>query len=170
MRPVYFYGAISLDGYLVDTHDDLSWLVTSDLAGQDTYTPFSHKIDTAVMGRITYDVSRELAGSEPLCPGLRQVVLSRTRVGAPYRAGAPAAIVQDLRQEPGAGIWIVGGGGLVRELLEADLIDEWWLQIVPVLLGSGKRLFEPGDYQARLELVDTTPMGELTELHLRRRQ
>ena len=54
-------------------------------------------------------------------------------------------------------------------LLEADLIDEWYVQIAPVLLGTGKRLFEPGEYTTRLQFVDMTQMGELVEIHYQRK-
>ncbi|MCI1893481.1 MAG: dihydrofolate reductase family protein [Lactobacillus sp.] len=169
MRPVYFYGAISLDGYLADEHDDLAWLLSSDLAGQETYSAFERKIDTLVMGRVTYEVSRALAGTTPFYPDKQLVVLSHTHTGAPYQSGDVATVVRDLQAQPGRGIWIVGGGGLVKALLEADLIDEWWVQVVPVLLGHGKRLFEPGDYETRLKLIETTRLGELIELHLGRK-
>lgn len=55
-----------------------------------------------------------------------------------------------------------------KNTIIADLIDEWWIQIAPVLLGNGKRLFEQSDYQTRLELIDITQMKQLTELHFRR--
>ena len=169
MRPVYFYGAISLDGYLADEHDDLAWLLSSDLAGQETYSAFERKIDTLVMGRVTYEVSRALAGTTPFYPDKQLVVLSHTHTGAPYQSGDVATVVRDLQAQPGRGIWIVGGGGLVKALLEADLIDEWWVQVVPVLLGHGKRLFEPGEYTTRLQFVDMTQMGELVEIHYQRK-
>lgn len=167
MRPVYFYGAMSLDGYLADKHDDIQWLLNSNLAGVDTYSAFEHKIDTLVMGRVTYDVSLALAGDAPFYPSLQKVVLSRTRKGAEYRSGDAVQIVRALQREPGKGIWIVGGGALVSELLAAGLISEWWVQIAPVVLGRGKRLFESGDYRSHFELLDTTKMGELAKLHLR---
>ncbi len=73
------------------------------------------------------------------------------------------AFVSALKQEKN--VWVVGGGSLLKPLLEADLIDEWFIQIAPVLLGDGKRLFEAGDYARRLTFVETKQMGELTELH-----
>lgn len=167
MRPVYFYGAMSLDGYLADEHDDLKWLLTSDLGGVETYSAFERKIDTLVMGRVTYDVSCELLGDAPFYPGLKKVILSRTQTGTDYRSGDAVQIVRELQQEPGSGIWIVGGGALVSELLAAGIISEWWIQITPIALGRGKRLFEPGDYRSHFQLIETTRMGQLVELHLR---
>ena len=77
---------------------------------------------------------------------------------------------KNFKKNEGKDIWIVGGGGLFSELIEADLIDEYWIQIAPVLLGKGKRLFEEGNYRQRLKFVETTHMGELTELHFKRKQ
>ena len=47
------------------------------------------------------------------------------------------------------------GGRLVRSLLRAGLIDELRLMVHPVVVGSGKRLFEEGGDQVALELVDS---------------
>jgi dihydrofolate reductase len=50
---------------------------------------------------------------------------------------------------------ISGSGALVRSLLRHSLLDELKLMIHPILVGSGKRLFEEGERQTELELVDS---------------
>jgi len=50
---------------------------------------------------------------------------------------------------------VLGSGTLVRSLLEDDFLDELRLMVHPVVLGRGKRLFEEGSDQKRLELVDS---------------
>ncbi|HET6658672.1 MAG TPA: dihydrofolate reductase family protein [Rubrobacter sp.] len=62
-------------------------------------------------------------------------------------------------QQPGDDITILGSGTLVRSLLRDDLLDELRLMVHPVVLGSGKRLFEEGSDQKRLELVDSKTFG-----------
>ena len=62
MRPVYFYGAMSLDGYLSDEQDNLQWLFDTNLDGQSTYEAFEQKIDTLVMGRVTYGNHASVVG------------------------------------------------------------------------------------------------------------
>lgn len=68
MRPVYFYGAISLDGYLSDNHDNLQWLFDTDLNQQSTYEAFERQVDTVVMGRVTYQETLKILGDEQLYP------------------------------------------------------------------------------------------------------
>jgi len=61
--------------------------------------------------------------------------------------------ITKLRQQPGKDIAILGSGALVRSLLQDDLLDELRLIIHPIVLGSGKRLFEDEGYRKFLKLV-----------------
>ncbi len=63
--------------------------------------------------------------------------------------------IAKLKRQPGKDIGIVGSGTLVRSLLRDDLLDELSLMVHPIVLGSGKRLFEEGGDQKTLELVDS---------------
>ena len=66
-----------------------------------------------------------------------------------------AEVVAGLKQQPGKDIGIVGSGTLVRSLLRDGLLDELGLMVHPIVLGSGKRLFEEGGDQKALDLVDS---------------
>ena len=59
-----------------------------------------------------------------------------------------------LKRQSGGDISISGSGSLVRSLLKNGLIDELRLMVHPVVVGSGKRLFEERGDQIALELVD----------------
>jgi dihydrofolate reductase len=61
--------------------------------------------------------------------------------------------VAKLKKGEGGDIVISGSGALVRSLLHYGLLDELKLMIHPILVGSGKRLFEEGEEQTKLELV-----------------
>ena len=63
--------------------------------------------------------------------------------------------ISELKRQPGKDIVISGSGALVRSLLEDGLIDELKLMIHPIVVGSGKRLFEDGEKRTALELVDS---------------
>lgn len=71
--------------------------------------------------------------------------------------GDVPAEVAALREQPGGNLVIMGSGQLIRSLLPLGLVDELFLMIHPVVLGSGHRLFGPDDEPHRLSLVDCTP-------------
>ncbi|MBI1881007.1 MAG: dihydrofolate reductase family protein [Chloroflexi bacterium] len=68
--------------------------------------------------------------------------------------GNVAEEVSKLKQQPGQNLLIYGSGALVHTLMQHNLIDEYWLLVYPVVLGSGKRLFQDGS-SATLKLVET---------------
>jgi dihydrofolate reductase len=61
-----------------------------------------------------------------------------------------------LREQPGGNLVIMGSGQLIRSLLPHGLVDELFLMIHPVVLGSGRRLFGPTEERIPLTLVDST--------------
>jgi len=67
--------------------------------------------------------------------------------------GDVAAAVAALKAEPGLDLQIIGSGRLIQTLQQASLIDEYDVWTFPVVLGSGKRLFEEGARPAALRLV-----------------
>jgi dihydrofolate reductase len=71
--------------------------------------------------------------------------------------GDAAEAVASLKQEPGPDLVVLGSGVLVASLMRRDLVDRFVLSIHPLVLGTGRRLFEPGGAFAALELVDRVP-------------
>jgi dihydrofolate reductase len=67
-----------------------------------------------------------------------------------------AAEIGKLKQQPGKDIGVTGSATLVRSLLRDDLLDELRLLVHPIVVGSGRRLFEDGTDRKPLELVDST--------------
>lgn len=72
--------------------------------------------------------------------------------------GDGVAQVQRLKKESELPLTIMGSGELIRALRASELIDQYSLQIFPILLGSGTHLFAPGD-RANLELTRSMPTG-----------
>jgi dihydrofolate reductase len=71
--------------------------------------------------------------------------------------GDVAEEVARLKEQPRKNIAVLGSGELVQTLLEHDLVDEIFLAVYPIVLGSGKRLFREADQVRKLSLVDSKP-------------
>jgi dihydrofolate reductase len=69
--------------------------------------------------------------------------------------------IKKLKGEEGPDLQVHGSGNLIQTLMKHDLVDEFWLKIFPVTLGTGKRLFDNGTIPAAYTLVDskTSPSG-----------
>jgi len=112
-----------------------------------TDNPFSEVLDR----RRKYVASRTLR--EPL-PWVNSVLLR----------GDAADAVAELREQPGDDLVVLGSGELLRSLMRRGLVDRYVLSVHPLVLGSGRRLFDDAVPYARLELVEaaTSPAGVVT--------
>ena len=127
------------------------------------------KVDTVLMGRVGYE---EWAGFWPqstqdgdfgnFINGVPKHVASRTLKGplgwsnASLIEGELFDFVRALKAQEGGEISAMAGISLVRQLLFAGLLDELTLITHPVIAGTGRHLFEPGDPTTRLTLADST--------------
>ena len=77
--------------------------------------------------------------------------------------------IKQLKQQAGPDIQVHGSSNLIQTLLKHDLVDEFWLKIFPVVLGSGKRLFGEGTISARFKLLDSSisPSGVIVASYAR---
>jgi dihydrofolate reductase len=71
--------------------------------------------------------------------------------------GDVAEEVARMKEEPGKNIAVLGSGDLVQTLLDRNLVDEFFLVVYPIVLGSGKRLFREAAQVRKLSLVDSKP-------------
>jgi dihydrofolate reductase len=78
-----------------------------------------------------------------------------------FLSGDVVDAIRQLKGGDGPDLQVHGSGELIQTLLEQDLVDELWLKIFPVVLGTGKRLFGNGTIPAAYTLVDskTSPSG-----------
>ena len=177
MRKISLFIATSLDGYIAKPNDDLSFLKLVEKEGEDYgYKEFTDTIDTLIIGRKTYDYVLKEIGSSHYDNGQRDVyVITRTArpsVGrTTFYTGNLTELVEQLKSEKGKNIYCDGGAEIVNELLKSDLIDEFIISIVPILVGSGTRLFKNGRPEQQLELVNSETFDTgLTQLHYKRKR
>lgn len=177
MRKLSLFIATSLDGYIAKPNDDLSFLKLVEKEGEDYgYQEFTDTIDTLIIGRRTYDYVVKEIGSSHYDNGQRDVyVITRTeRPGASrtiFYTGSLIELVKRLKSEKGKNIYCDGGAEVINELLKYDLIDEFIISIIPVLLGNGTRLFKDGRPEQILEFVQAKTFETgLTQLHYKRKE
>jgi dihydrofolate reductase len=156
VRKVTFGGANSLDNYLARKDHAVDWLLWSDEVAS-VMAEYWKTIDTVLMGRKTYEVALRQGGGS--YPGVKTYVFSRTMHSPAQEivtivSEDAAEFVQDLKNQTGKDICVMGGGELARSLFEAGLIDEIGFNIHPTLLGSGIPLFHPMSRQIDLELLE----------------
>jgi len=177
MRKLSLFIATSLDGYIAKPNDDLGFLKLVEKEGEDYgYAEFTAYVDTIILGRKTYDwVFREI-GPSHYDNGERNVYVitraERPSVGkTKFYTGNLTELVQQLKSENGKNIYCDGGAEIVNELLKSDLIDEFIISIVPVLVGNGTRLFKDGRLEQQLELVKSKTFDTgLIQLHYKRKR
>ena len=176
MRKTALFIAMSLDGYIAKTNDDLGFLKLVEKEGEDYgYAAFTDTIDTVIIGRRTYDYVLKEIGPSFYDNGKRDVyVITRTQrppVGRTiFYTGNLTDLIKKLRSEKGKNIYCDGGAEVINELLRHDLIDEYIISVVPILLGSGTRLFKEGRPEQLLEFrkAKTFDTG-LAQLHYKRK-
>lgn len=177
MRIVSLFIAASLDGYIAKPNDDLSFLKSVEKEGEDYgYAAFTSTIDTIILGRKTYDWVLGKIGASHYDNGERNVyVITRTErpdVGkTKFYTGNLTELVRQLKSESGKNIYCDGGAEIIHELLKNDLVDEFIISVVPVLVGNGTRLFKDGRPEQQLELVNTKTFDTgLIQLHYKRKR
>jgi len=172
MRKISLFIAMSLDGYIAKPNNDLSFLKLVEKEGEDYgYAEFTSQIDTIIVGRKTYDyVVREI-GSSHYDNGQRDVyVITRTerpQVGRTiFYTGDLSELSAYLKSGDGKNIYCDGGAEVINELLKHDLIDDFVISVIPILLGNGTRLFKDGRPEQALEFITAKTFDTgLTQLH-----
>ncbi len=158
-RPrISVYIAHSVDGFIADADGSLDWLFTR--AGVEDYgfEAFMADVDGLAMGRGTWDVIAD----EPELPFEGRPVFVFTgrdagpHEGVTFWSRTPQRAVADW-EAAGLRHVYVDGGRLISGFLAAGLVDDLVLTVVPVLLGSGSRLFQEIATATPLTLTSATP-------------
>ncbi len=128
--------------------------------------------EAQLLGRVTYEgfaaawpSMEDEAGFAERMNSMPKYVVSSTLREAAWNnstvlSGDFAEEVGKLREEVDGNILVAGSARLVQGLVEHDLLDTLRLMVFPVLLGSGKRLFDETSREHSLRLTDSGTVGE----------
>lgn len=158
MRKLFIYIACSLDGYIAKPNDDLSFLDVAAKEGEDYgYADFISTIDTVIVGRKTYDWVMKQVGEFPHAKDKESYVVTRTpresEGNLHFYTGELKELVMKLKSKPGKGIFCDGGSEVIHTLLREGLVDEMIIFFMPIMVGSGTRLFRDEGQEQRVFLV-----------------
>ena len=172
-RKVILYISMSLDGYIASKNNSLDFLSMVEQEGEDYgYNDFVKSIDTVIIGRKTYEKVIEM-GYE--YPHTDKDVYILTRTSKPsighfkFYSKDLSQLIINIKSQPGKNIYCDGGAEIANELMKNNLVDEFIISVIPVLLGDGIKLFQDGRPEQKLELVSTKQFNKgLTQLHYKR--
>jgi dihydrofolate reductase len=160
MRKLIESTLVSLDGVIEAPE---RWAIFDDEATQQSMQELDN-YDAFVMGRVTYERFRDSwgAGGNPYIDrigAMPKYVASRSLTEVTWNATllGPDVVkaIRDLKAQPGKDLIKYGNSRLDATLLSAQLIDELRLWIMPVVVGSGQRIFEDVDTSSlKLTLTD----------------
>ena len=176
MRKLLVFNSVSLDGYIADTHGDMSWAHSdSNDAEWNAFVAGNAKGGgVLVFGRITYQFMASYwptpiaAQNDPVVAermnSMPKVVFSRTLDQTSWQntklvKGDIATETRKMKREPGEDMAILGSGSIVSQLAQEGLIDEYQLVICPVVLGRGKTMFDSVKGKLTLKLKKTQAFG-----------
>jgi len=171
-----FYTATTLDGFLADEDNSLSWLFTVDDDGrteQET-AAFSANVRAMCMGATTYEwlLANETPegwaqhyGDLPCWIFTHRDLPAMPGANLRFVSGEVAAVHREMAEVAGEGnIWVMGGGDLAGQFDDAGLLDEIIVTIAPVTLGSGAPLLPRRILSDRLRLTASGTMGQFAML------
>jgi dihydrofolate reductase len=159
MRRLAVFNQVSLDGYFVDAHGDMSWAHAGNEDPEWKAFVESNASGDAllVFGRITYELMADYwptpaaARNDPVVAERMnsgaKLVFSRTLDKASWQNTRlvktdPAAEIRRLKQESGPDMVTMGSGTIVSQLTQERLIDEYQIVVIPIVLGQGRTMFE----------------------------
>jgi dihydrofolate reductase len=172
MRKVIASTFVSLDGFIVGPNEDISWVTNNFNDEMGVYAGnLQSSMSAILLGRVSYQVLGGFwpANTEETAPGsermnnVPKIIFSRTLDKVEWGKYNNARLVKNnvaqevmnLKEKPGGDMVIYGSANLIQNFIKLDLIDEFQLLVHPVVLGSGKPLFNGIEKPLNLKLLRT---------------
>jgi dihydrofolate reductase len=162
MKKVILNLAISLDGMIVDENRKFDWIVGDGDTSHDTenqldFFDFVKSCEVVIMGKVSYDdiPIDTIEGYQ----NKKFIVLTHSKSkpkedNVDFFDGDLSKLVRELKESISGNIWIFGGASVCNVLIKKDVIDEYIIGIIPIILGKGKRLFNDDNPKLKLHLEE----------------
>jgi dihydrofolate reductase len=172
MRNLILFMHVSLDGFVAGPSGEMNWIHVDEEIF-DFGEQFINKAGTALYGRVTYDMMEgywPTAANQPNASRhdinhskwymqVDKIVLSKTLTSDSPKVKVIndklRAEVMNAKNSKGGDILIFGSPSASHSLMEANLIDEYWLYINPILIGKGIPLFKGINDKKNLKLIQS---------------
>lgn len=172
-RKLVLYIAMSMDGYIARKNGDIDWLGGdgSDPNADSGYEKFYSSIDTVIMGRNTYE--QILSFGEYPYKGTEGYVYTSKNINdnedVVFTDEDPDELIRKIRRKGGKDIWLVGGAEIIDKFINRDLIDEYYIAIMPHILGEGIPLFKNNSPELKLKLLSSESNNGIVMIRYKRR-
>jgi len=161
MRKLILGLAVTLDGYIEGPNGEYDWCFTDQDYGLND---FFKRIDAMFIGRKSYELTQQhtqdnkgelVPGMPPLTEYVFSNTLKEVKDGAVLISENAIDEARRIKNQPGKDIWLFGGASLTDSLMKEGLVDELWMSVHPILLGSGKSLFREQKMRTSLTLLES---------------
>lgn len=152
---------MSLNGKIAKADGSVTWLET--LPNPDKsdygYADFYESVDTTIQGFSTYKQVLDWGIDFPYANKKNYVITRKQDLKntefVEFITENHTDFIQELKNKKGGDIWLIGGGQINTMLLNAGLIDEIQVFVMPIILSDGIKMFEILPNEMLLELVET---------------
>jgi dihydrofolate reductase len=181
-----YYTATTLDGFIADANHSLDWLfeVDREQGGEHSFGAFFADVGAMAMGATTYEWVLEhdrlleepekwrgYYGETPCWVFTHRALPSIPGAEIRFVEGNVAPVHGEMtRAAAEKNIWLVGGGNLVGQFADQELLDEILVGVAPVTLGRGAQLLPRRLTASNLELVDVARDRQFARLSYRVRK
>lgn len=162
MKNIILDLAVTLDGFIEGPNGEIDWCIMDD---DMDFEGFLRSIDTIFYGRVSYDAwgnfqpgpnSSEVEKSIwESVHSKKKYVFSSTPTqdsNAIFITSNLMEKIAEIKQQEGKDIWLYGGAKLIKTFIDLNLIDIYRISVHPIVLGSGKPLFENVKERINLKL------------------
>ena len=162
---VVLYMETTVNGLVAKQDDGTDWISEE---AWSSYEQIMSEVDAIIVGKRTYD----LMPVEEFQKNVEYIVITSNKeehrkvANVRFSNESPNTIIENLTSKGYQKVAIAGGGKTNASFMKEGLVDEMYLDIEPLVLGSGIPLFAPSDFEYKLQLLETKMLNKNTiQLH-----